>query len=347
MYCMRCMNEGRARDAALAGLFFGFSVLTKYANAATGPVFFLAAVIGTSGNRFRRASAFALSAAAMVALVLLYNYLRFRNPLDTGYDMHYEMRMYQFPQSWYESFYGVLFSSGKSVFLYNPPLLLLVPAVMAYSQRGRRRFLLFAGLCLIYFVIYTRFSLWGGGMAWGPRYHMPVIILGVWLIAPYVDRAVRGSGFPRRLVVATVVLGVLVQLVGVCLRFNIVFDHGATTDCVRVWLSRNTAYTASHRASLKPFCGHPILKQGGIIVQRAPRTARIITGSLRGNLARGRVYSGSYLDFWWVYLLPMLSKGAAWAVLVFLALMALCAVAAGHALLRSLPNDLAANIEVR
>lgn len=88
------------------------------------------------------------------------------------------------PRVLFEGIWGFLFSSGKSIFLYSPPLLLLLIFWHKLNKRLLPELIGFGVLTLffLYFIgsawlpgTANRTPIWNGGMVWGPRYLTPLI----------------------------------------------------------------------------------------------------------------------------------------------------------------------------
>lgn len=127
----------------------------------------------------------------------------------------------------FEGIWGVLFSPGRSFFLYTPILILiflfwfklrknLLPEIISYS---------------VLFVIYVGFMgtlmggadypVWHGEANWGPRYMLPVIPFGMILIANiYISLTRKAKLF---IFVPLVLTGFWFQIIGVLLPYQIKF----------------------------------------------------------------------------------------------------------------------------
>jgi hypothetical protein len=118
-------------------------------------------------TRFGALTAWLLPIVACVAVIATYNWVRFGTILETGY----ADQAHAFDTPLYVGVYGLLFSSGKSLFVYAP---ILLASVVAWFRLRRVRWLL-AALVLMYLVFYARYDWWYGGGPWGPRF-MAVIL---------------------------------------------------------------------------------------------------------------------------------------------------------------------------
>jgi hypothetical protein len=151
-----------------------------------------------------------LAALPGLALFLYYNYVRWGDPLDTGYGATLSL-LDEHP---FNGLYGLLLSPGKSLFLYSPPLVLGVFASVRFARehRGPARALACVGLPPLLF--YACMLSWSGDWCWGPRYLtylvplllVPAVISG-W---PSYVRSRAAAGAAAVLVVA----GLGVQVLG-------------------------------------------------------------------------------------------------------------------------------------
>jgi hypothetical protein len=109
--------------------------------------------------------------------------------------------------------YGLLFSPGKSLFPYNPFLLLAIPGAIALWRRDRAATVLLAGLVVERALFYARWSYWEGGVSWGPRFLMPAVGLLALLAVYAVSRIPRLHLSLRVPAVAAVVVLVMLGIV--------------------------------------------------------------------------------------------------------------------------------------
>jgi hypothetical protein len=116
------------------------------------------------------ALAFGLPLAFGLALAAWSNAARYGSSWLTGYE--WAARGPRGPL--YVGVYGLLFSAGKSVFLYSPPLVLAAFAAPRFIRRvgwvATFPFVLLATFVLAYGGV----PYWGGDGAWGPRYLIPL-----------------------------------------------------------------------------------------------------------------------------------------------------------------------------
>lgn len=174
------------------------------------------------------------ASVAVAAILPLYNWLRFADPLESGYGRFYAELGGLWATPLLTGLRGHLLSPGKSMFLYTPLLLLLLPAVASPAARRRLAPLGAAVLVavLTHLIIYSKTTYWAGAFGWAVRFHvsmMPLLLLpvGTWLA----DRD-RRPRWTMRATAAVVAASVLVQLLGLSLNTGLETkqDRGAYAE---------------------------------------------------------------------------------------------------------------------
>ncbi len=143
----------------------------------------------------------AIPVVAVLMLIMIYNYLRFGGPLETGYE--------KISGRFLLGFFGILFSPGKSLFLFNPLTLFGCLASMFFLREQRKTALLFGWLIVSHLVLFSFWHSWQGGMRWGPRLMLvvlPYLILPIGFLLREHKQAVK---IP---VLLALVVGILIQL---------------------------------------------------------------------------------------------------------------------------------------
>jgi hypothetical protein len=104
---------------------------------------------------------------------------------------------------------GVLFSPGKSIFLYSPALLLAIPGWPRMFRRFRAEAWAIVALALPYFLMHCAGRKWTGDWAWGPRYFL--VLIAPAFIPAALWLADASSKRTRRIWMAILLWGVLAQ----------------------------------------------------------------------------------------------------------------------------------------
>jgi hypothetical protein len=188
---------------------------------------------------------FAVGPIAALVVQAIYNYVRY-SPLPdailrTGYE-----REPGFSTPLLEGLGGILFSPGKSIFLYAPMLLLAPLGLwLMYRRRatgdgrpanGRLTAILLTAEIAAGILFNSLWWAWTGNFAWGPRLIMPILPLLIWPLAALSSEyrvpstgpgsnhsllATRYSLLVAWLVLA--VLGALVSIPGALVDFQVYF----------------------------------------------------------------------------------------------------------------------------
>ncbi|HLF00339.1 MAG TPA: phospholipid carrier-dependent glycosyltransferase [Anaerolineales bacterium] len=133
---------------------------------------------------------------------------------------------------------GFLFSPGKSLFLFSPPIILALGAPFI-GERSRRfdagwPLVLLAVFVLMY--AFVRGELWWGGTNWGPRYMVPVTPFLIVAAAPAIDAALRSKNALSKIGLAALFLfGAAVQIGGVSIQLSDYYDWIASIRPGGAW----------------------------------------------------------------------------------------------------------------
>jgi len=148
---------------------------------------------------------FQLVAAAVpsIALVGWSDWIRYHSLFNHGYDGE------QFSNPLLVGLYGILLSSGKSIFLFSPPLILGVLGWRVFAQRDRLRSdaWLFLSIAVAQLILFAKWWDWSSDDAWGVRFVIPGVLL---MCIPLVAILAR-----RKLVIPLVGAGIAIQLLAV------------------------------------------------------------------------------------------------------------------------------------
>ncbi|MCJ7544646.1 MAG: hypothetical protein MUP47_08825, partial [Phycisphaerae bacterium] len=243
-----------------------------------------------------------------------YNFVRFGSPLQTGYGpAHTAMGqgITLFSTPWVDGLGGLLLSPGKSVFLYNPVLLLAILGLAAFwkAHRGLAMMVIAAFAATVLF--HSKFTFWSGDLAWGPRYLASVMGLCVLPIVPLVQRARW-----RWLVAPAVGVSVVIQLASVVHSFGLEYfqdrRHGTIPDGY-VWRAGESQLFCRFRNIALDLVGRPDFSS------RPPQRIRPETHQVLTTPEQVKAVH-------WVALFPFKARAATGNVRLFRALFALWVV---------------------
>mgnify|MGYP001234660816 CR=1 FL=1 len=208
----------RARPG-LAALLLGALGLVKGTNLFLTPALMTLAWLDPDRPRGRRAAALLFGAAVLtLAAHAGWNERRFGSMAEAGYTQEWlrmlapggapvPFELATLPRG----LFGLLLAPGKSLLLFAPPLLLLVPGARA-RLRGAPRLCACAGVALLTgLVVWGSYFYWEGGYCHGPRHLLPALPL---LLLPLA----RGP-LPARPARVALVAGAAVGLMGALVSF--------------------------------------------------------------------------------------------------------------------------------
>ena len=158
-----------------------------------------ALVIGLQARR-RAAPALAIVGAG-VALQVALNLARFGSPTKTGYVGE------GFTTALWDGGWKLLATADKSVLLYAPIIVVVVPALWSLRHRERTAFVLITGNLVVTLVLNATWHDVEGGWSWGPRLLLPGIVPAIAPVAVWMS----GRRWAPKLVVGLFVVGFAVS----------------------------------------------------------------------------------------------------------------------------------------
>lgn len=202
------------KSSLISGIAFSFLILLKVFSIIYLPcivLFFLLCFL--KNKKIQNSIAFAIPITIGLAILFYLNYIRFGNPLETGYGKETSDFVFkQLPRT----IPALLFSIDKGLIFYCP---MVIFAFLGWRKFFNINFNL--ALCIVLIIITNFFTTaswwsWYGGWSWGPRLLIPAIILwcipiSFWLKGEY-------SNIKRNLLLITAILGFVFQLPGILIK---------------------------------------------------------------------------------------------------------------------------------
>lgn len=161
-------------------------------------------------NRMIALVQFGLGTLPGLMIILLNNWFRFRTLRGHGYDDQW------FTGNLIEGMMGLLFSPGKSPFLYSPLLLVVPIAFFFFARRFRVETWFLVLLILLTLWKSATWWIWWGGWSWGPRFLVPLLPFLVLTIGVLLER----RAWVWLIVGLLLPLSILVNLLGIVVNFN-------------------------------------------------------------------------------------------------------------------------------
>jgi hypothetical protein len=183
---LRWRQTGSQAAGLGVGMASGLGLMSRAAFVPVALWFFVYLLfVGPAPRRTRLGvvALFLVATACGAGMTAWVNWLRWGSPFDFGY--HHAQETFSTPPL--VGLWGLLLSPGKGLLVYAPVLLLPPLFGRALWRRGRAEVILALAITATYLAIYCRWYDWTGGIAWGPRFLVP-------LIAPWT--ALLGRAFP-------------------------------------------------------------------------------------------------------------------------------------------------------
>jgi hypothetical protein len=230
---------GSRRLLVIGSIAFGLNLLTRLTTGldlvACGLFLLLVLFFNREPIAFllRRIRAYAGIAFPIYAVFLLidrmYQYYRFGSFTNTYVSVFAEQARamnpflpanYPFETPFHVGFFGALFAPEKSVFLFDPLLILLIVLIAfgwrRFSPEVKAYLVSALTLVLVYICFYARYTVWSGDSAWGDRYVSSAVQLAAFVSVPMLlrwrsdfGRAIWSAG------IGLIVLSFAVQLASV------------------------------------------------------------------------------------------------------------------------------------
>jgi Dolichyl-phosphate-mannose-protein mannosyltransferase len=207
-----------------AGASLGFLFFAKIAEIILFPLFAIYIILrffpfekrSFDVRPFLRLISFLLPIAFLVGIQALWNYARYGDFTNTGLQVTYGDLSNQFSPSYViDGLRSFLYLPSKSIFVYSPPLLLLVPGWIAFFREKKSEAVLFAALIISSILFYSFHLDPGQGGWWGPKYLVAITPLAILPISSlFRSNGHRWRALWYSLACLTGLIGVGVQIAG-------------------------------------------------------------------------------------------------------------------------------------
>lgn len=244
------------RRATIAGVLMGFSLHVRPTNVFAAWIFIAAIFVRDRRHAVKAAITMTLVVGLIGVIYLLRNLSLYGNLFDLGYPRYAEngRDVLSFNMPWHLGLFGFLFSPGKSIFLFCPPIVLAIPGLIRLWRRNRGLAFACGGTALVYLLFYAHYSSWEGAYSYGPRYLVPALLLLCVAIAAWFLDPPRWF---RPVLRAVFGVGLVIQMIG--LSTNIIEDMVANHYYNAGWYYRMSysAITGQLRLIAKYIGGAP------------------------------------------------------------------------------------------
>lgn len=324
---IRFDKTGRYRWLLIGGAALGYAVLTKFEMAIYASVFSCYLLYILIRSRTKSPEVITKSLAAwgiplfLFALAVLgYNYIRFEQWFAfRHYNAAPVESISQETSVWLDALEGILvgtyqhlFSTGKGILLFTPPLLMYYWAMKRFWQTHRPE----AVLCLILpvvFLLVTGSSWIMTKISWGERYFVsltPFLLIPLAsLISEVFD---HGSRYMKKSLITLMIMGFCVQILGISINFQTVVDkmgaRGEEMDIQLLSYDPEFSPVLLHAQEFYARVGDTfsILADGPEAFLRNQQKTEATTDNLDLNIKSNRDLIRYYtFDYWFCYMYLM------------------------------------------
>jgi hypothetical protein len=197
--------------ALLSGLMLSLGLVFR-----TTSILAVPAILLLQKNNIERLKVL-MSLTIGVAFVLLYNYYRFGNPLETGYSLAWSLAHSDKINFWSfsgfpEALFGFLFSPGKGLIFFSTTLVIALFGIKTFRKKQRLIFYATLLISSAYLIVFSLNFAWHGSIwSYGPRYILPII---PFLYLPIIYLK------PHKWVFVTLILAFILQILLISVNYK-------------------------------------------------------------------------------------------------------------------------------
>lgn len=220
-FALRGQVDKTSKYSALCAAAMGVLILTKISMIVVVPfllIYLLLSKCPGGGTIKNRGIPFVLVFSVFIAIALVYNYYRFGSILNFGYFSGKDAS-FGFSTPLLSGLYGLLFSPGKSVFIYVPVILLSLAAGPVFHRENRQLSILCWSSCVVVILFYAKWWAWHGDYAWGPRFMVPLLPLAMIPSAVFFRDFKYKNLTVKLLATIVIVASICVQMLAVSVSF--------------------------------------------------------------------------------------------------------------------------------
>lgn len=220
-YCIMYLTSFKVHHLILVQLFLILLALNNYLFILVFPILYFYLLSKCRDKRILSTSVFLTSFIITSLFILSYNYWRYHNIFNFGYtgNRGYPTIIYSgepgFSGSALIGLYGFFFSSGKSIFIFSPSLLLFFGCYKKFFREKRKEFMLYIVIFLVFTIIYSKWWAWYGGVCWGPRFLLPFLSLLYIIIGYGLKELFNKAKWPVIFIIST---SFLVQFIAISIH---------------------------------------------------------------------------------------------------------------------------------
>ncbi len=188
-----------------------------------------------------------------VLLYLLQNYLMFGSIFST----FYSKREITFSNPIFSGLYGLLLSSGKSIFLYAPVIIIVFWGIKKFYSSYKKETILFLTIVVLHLVIHAKYYAWAGDGSWGPRYVLPIIPFLILMSGFTIESILTQAGrLKKYLFYAICIIGLIIQIGGSAVYFGSYLRYIGEFPFQKEFTDPEFLYKSHYIPNFSPVTGH-------------------------------------------------------------------------------------------
>lgn len=242
IFWIKSRSQRRFLHAWLFSLSLGTCLLFRISSAivifpmflvAAGEEIFAHSNISRTKRMIKWLTAGFCGTAAVIIFLAWYNYIRFDSILESGYGLCAARAIGGhglFESKPIPTIAAMLFSPGKSIFLYNPILLALPFCIVGFTKRHKAPALMIAVAVAANFIFHSFHTTWAGDYAWSIRYQVPILGFLVLPLAHLFSRQLKTAA--KTLIIILISASCIVQLASVTYKCNLEFTQNPNHNII-------------------------------------------------------------------------------------------------------------------
>ena len=247
-YFLLCYRNGKKlRFLFLSGLFVGSCLLTKLYLILVFPAFFIFLFLIipriSLKQHLHNILVFLSGFAIPISIFFMYNFLRFNNILETGYEIYtpdpiVSKQLVLNPMYFISTILNIFISPGKGLLIFNPILFVTIIGLKYLYKSYKNIFIFVISIIIPYFLFFSFNSHWASNGVWGTRYFVP--ILGI-LFIPIGFLFEKIDDFKikkyKNIVLTLIIMGIFVQLPSILMNFS-AYERFLEKECPHSYYTR-------------------------------------------------------------------------------------------------------------
>jgi hypothetical protein len=235
-YTVLGKNRKRFYFGALASFFLGLSVFAHPTSLIFVPAFLIYSFFIVMRYNIKNFILFVAILSIVLFFVGLVNYARFGSFMEFGYGYFSSLETHN---GW-RGLIGLLVSPGAGLVFYFPLAILLPLGAKYMYKENRPLFFLCTYIIVANWIYVGTLSFgsepiaWSGGVAWGPRYLIPVLPF-IMIILGNIFLHMKKRYFLKSIVIGLCLVGVFVNLSGVLIWFQYGLMYGWAIERLAVY----------------------------------------------------------------------------------------------------------------